>query len=306
MFHPHSLILLVLNQKNVDMSYQSIITKLAVSSNNLYLAAVVGEDKSIHILTAQTLQHLSKRHLPKRPCCLSFTPNNDHILCGDKFGDVYALPTLDDDVAASVEATKPGSNVQANRQSGPAATELTVHTERNRKALANQLKMASTSSQNKQREEPLYEPILGHVSMLTDLISVKVSQGGQTKREYIITSDRDEHIRVSRGLPQAHVIENHCLGHKQFVNRLCLPRDDILVSGGGDDYICAWDWVNGQLLGRFDVKTRVKTSATETLHEYTGEKPITVSGLWSLKGFGNNIAKVSTLRALNPQKKKGH
>lgn len=49
--------------------------------------------------------------------------------------------------------------------------------------------------------------LLGHVSMLTD-IALVVLNG----RNYIITADRDEHIRISRGIPQSHIIEGFCLG----------------------------------------------------------------------------------------------
>lgn len=83
----------------------------------------------------------------------------------------------------------------------------------------------------------------------------------KTTREYIITADRDEHIRVSRGIPQAHVIEGYCLGHEEFVSRLCVApggREDILISGGGDDYLLVWDWPRCRLLGKAGVLEHVR------------------------------------------------
>ncbi|KAL8642783.1 MAG: hypothetical protein Q9228_000574 [Teloschistes exilis] len=104
--------------------------------------------------------------------------------------------------------------------------------------------------------------LLGHVSLLTDVACVSVSDPGNTdaqKRTYIITADRDEHIRVSRGIPQSHVIEGFCLGHNQFVSQLCVPSWDkrILISGGGDDYLLVWDWLSSHVLYQIDLRTLI-------------------------------------------------
>lgn len=96
--------------------------------------------------------------------------------------------------------------------------------------------------------------MLGHVSMLTDLIMARDGE-----REYILTADRDEHIRITRGIPQTHVIEGFCLGHEQFITRLCIPtsRGNILISGGGDDDIYIWEWLSGTLISKVDLKSHV-------------------------------------------------
>lgn len=96
--------------------------------------------------------------------------------------------------------------------------------------------------------------MLGHVSMLTDII-----MGRDGEREYILTADRDEHIRITRGIPQTHVIEGFCLGHEQFITRLCIPtsRENILISGGGDDDIYVWEWLTGTLISKIDLKSHV-------------------------------------------------
>jgi tRNA (guanine-N(7)-)-methyltransferase subunit TRM82 len=170
----------------------------------------------------------------------------------------------------------------------PQANELTVHTKRNLRALENQklslgLKAARQQDSQDQQQQPSFEHtlLLGHVSMLTAICvgtatvdaTTTLSGGsgndgdeaqqaqGRRRREYIITADRDEHIRVSRGMPQAHVIEGFCLGHEDFVSRLCMApggREGILISGGGDDDLFVWDWVAGKLLGRASVLEHVK------------------------------------------------
>ncbi|CAH1762077.1 8658_t:CDS:2 [Entrophospora sp. SA101] len=68
--------------------------------------------------------------------------------------------------------------------------------------------------------------LLGHVSMVTDMILTP-------NNKFIITADRDEHIRVSR-FPKGHNIESYCLGHTQFLSKLhILPwSTDFLLSAG--------------------------------------------------------------------------
>ena len=116
--------------------------------------------------------------------------------------------------------------------------------------------------------------LLGHVSMLTSLLLGEVASRG---RRYIITADRDEHIRVSRYIPQAHIIENFCLGHKEFVYSMVIPqrRPEMLVSGGGDRGLFVWDWVNSELLSQVDVVKVAQEIEPETTK-------VAVSGLYSL------------------------
>ncbi|EED81216.1 predicted protein [Postia placenta Mad-698-R] len=86
------------------------------------------------------------------------------------------------------------------------------------------------------------ELILGHVSLLTCFLL-------STDDKYILTADRDEHIRVS-WFPQGYVIERYCLGHGKYVSALHVPpfAPDTLVSGGGDPMLKVWDWMTGRML----------------------------------------------------------
>jgi len=189
------------------------------------------------------------------------SPDNQTILIGDKFGDVYGLPLhppASDSVPAKVEPEEQ-PNPAARPFMKPSATDLTVHTGRNRKALEAQMKQPKAVKEPEQMAFA-HDLLLGHVSMLTDIACVSVSVNTATKthdRTYILTADRDEHIRVSRGPPQAHIIDSYCFGHTSFVSSLCLlPRTEntILVSGGGDDFLLIWDWRQSTIIGRIDLR----------------------------------------------------
>ena len=215
--------------------------------------------------------------MPKRPCSLVITPDNETILSADKFGDVYSLPLIpsQDPVTADQQA-KEDSPVTASPSPAPAeekpfksqANELTVHTVRNRKALLDQLISAKSTKKGggaQKAEVPFFERtlLLGHVSLLT---AVALGHDSQ-RRPYIITADRDEHIRVSRGTAeQSHVTEAFCMGHDEFVNRLCIPDGGasegslghLLVSGGGDSNLFVWSWLEGRLLAKTPLLSAVK------------------------------------------------
>ena len=85
-----------------------------------------------------------------------------------------------------------------------------------------------------------YTCLLGHLSMLMD---VAMSSCGK----YIITSDRDEKIRVSK-YPNAYNIQCYCLGHTDFVTNIqVLPnyQENILLSSSGDGSIRIWKYLEG-------------------------------------------------------------
>jgi tRNA (guanine-N(7)-)-methyltransferase subunit TRM82 len=225
--------------------------------------------------------------MPKRPCAVLVTPDNKTILCGDKFGDVYSLPLFP---SAFVEKAEDISKTETKEDASskkyvPAATTLTVHSGRNRRALENQMKQKDL--QAKAREGPKFEfqLLLGHVSMLTDVKFATEEVDGKT-RGYIITADRDEHIRISRGPPQAYIIEGFCLGHKDFISKICLlPGTELLVSGGGDDWLGVWDWRAGSLKEKRDLRSALTTlfsSQSSSNTNFGAESPIAVSGLWTV------------------------
>ncbi|KAL4982349.1 hypothetical protein BDW68DRAFT_192230 [Aspergillus falconensis] len=238
-----------------------------------YLVALTGEDKCIRVFRIEedgSFVQLSERPMPKRPCAITFMENND-ILTGDKFGDVYSMPLI-----PSAEP-RAAAKTPAQRSTRIAATNLTVHTQRNLKSLEMQMNMQN--KQKKESDKPVFdhELLLGHVSLLTDVVfaSLPSPDPSSTKRRnYILSADKDEHIRVSRGRPQAHVIENHCLGHTAFISNLCIPKwaPEYLISGGGDPHLIVWNWTAGEILHTVPL---VEQSAE-------GEaKKVAVRGIWA-------------------------
>jgi len=270
------------------------VIKLAISPDSKHVVAVT-DDKAVRVLEVTEsgkLNELSERTMPKRPCAVLVTPDNKTILCGDKFGDVYSLPLFPSVVVDKVEEnSKPGSKEDAgSKKYVPSATTLTVHSGRNRRALENQMKQKDLQAKAREGPKFEYQLLLGHVSMLTDVQFATEDVDGKT-RGYIITADRDEHIRISRGAPQAHIIEGFCLGHKDFISKICLlPGTELLISGGGDDWLGVWDWRAGSLKEKRDMRSALTTlfSSQSSTTSFGAESPIAVSGLWAVPAGTEN------------------
>lgn len=93
-------------------------------------------------------------------------------------------------------------------------------------------------------------PILGHVSMLSEVIVAE-----HENKLYVLTGDRDEHIKVSH-YPKTYVVRNWLFGHHEFVSclHICDFNKDILISGGGDDYLLVWNWWEKTQLSRIELR----------------------------------------------------
>ncbi|KAJ5807804.1 hypothetical protein N7474_009073 [Penicillium riverlandense] len=219
--------------------------------------------------------------MAKRPSALALTPDGKTIICADKFGDAYSLPLIPStDYVAEVQSeAKPYK---------PAATSLTVHTKRNLESLEQQMRQAELKAQKAEEKTALafeHQVILGHVSLLTDLICVPSPTS--PSRSYILTADRDEHIRVSRGVPQAHIIEQYCLGHTAFISKLCVPSwaPELLISGGGDNFLLLWEWTDGRMLQKVP------------LLDPSEAKEVIVRGIWEVS-FAQVTGMDGPLRAI--------
>ncbi|KAH9902278.1 hypothetical protein F4778DRAFT_736963 [Xylariomycetidae sp. FL2044] len=236
--------------KHAPQSEVPFIILLTATEDGSHVVAVSGQDKTLWVFEHDgkgTLKELSQRMMPKRPSAIKISADGKTIFSADKFGDVYALPLV---VSASGTPSR-SSTPQQQRTAPKGANALTVHSQRNLRALEEQRK-GLAKEQDLPKDGPSFEHalLLGHVSMLT-AVALATVEG----RPYIITADRDEHIRVSRGVPQAHVIETFCLGHESFISALCVPpsRPEVLISGGGDPALFLWDWRAGRLVGKADL-----------------------------------------------------
>lgn len=247
--------------------------------------------------------------MPKKPCAIALTADDATILCGDKFGDVYSLPLLgkpyeeapDDSEAEDKDIN--GESKDKNIAFIPAASLRTVHTKKNQEALRNQQRQMKQKREKKTLNFE-HRLLLGHVSLLTDLACASLdghdSPSGKP-REYIITSDRDEHIRVSRGMPQAHIVEGYCQGHSEFISKVCVlqAHSQLLLSGGGDGHLFVWDWLQGTSRQRIDLREPINRLREEYRQDKQKagnlvdpeqpsieniEQSIAVSGIWSSPG----------------------
>lgn len=88
--------------------------------------------------------------------------------------------------------------------------------------------------------------LLGHLSLLLNVLQ-------SSDAKFIISSDRDEKIKVSR-YPNTYNIHTYCLGHTEFVNHLeFLPNNNkYLTSTSGDGTVKCWDYLTGKMIYSID------------------------------------------------------
>ena len=79
------------------------------------------------------------------------------------------------------------------------------------------------------------ELMFGHISAISMSLY-------STKRNLLVSADRDEKIRIAR-YPRADIIESFLLKHRRYVSHLVWGNEDhtVLVSGGADGQIIEWD-----------------------------------------------------------------
>lgn len=89
--------------------------------------------------------------------------------------------------------------------------------------------------------------LLGHTSPLTSL-ALAPGEG------FVISSDRDEHVRISR-YPEGSIVERFLVGHTKFISTVLVLQskgnEGRLVSAGGDRELHVWD------VRRGDCETKV-------------------------------------------------
>ncbi|XP_039750087.1 tRNA (guanine-N(7)-)-methyltransferase non-catalytic subunit wuho [Pararge aegeria] len=96
--------------------------------------------------------------------------------------------------------------------------------------------------------------LLGHLSLLLNVLQTNDGK-------YIITSDRDEKIKVSC-YPNTYNIQTYCLGHKEFVNHIELVpgTNGYLSSTSGDGTVKFWNYIDGTILYTIDTYMDLKNN----------------------------------------------
>ncbi|KAG0296463.1 tRNA (guanine-N(7)-)-methyltransferase non-catalytic subunit trm82 [Linnemannia gamsii] len=184
---------------------------MAFSPDGAFLATAA-DDKIMKIWDTESWKVLGTRTLVRRSNALHFNNSGSHVITADKFGDIYNMVRDIPDVVAPVKSAETTEDAEGDEDEGE-------------------------------------QPILGHVSMATDLVLTP-------DNKYVITSDRDEHIRVSQ-YPKGHNIETYCLGHTSFVTTIrILPgtTHKYLISGAGDATIRAWEYMQGREVQTFNIR----------------------------------------------------
>ncbi|KAK9237949.1 hypothetical protein V1525DRAFT_375984 [Lipomyces kononenkoae] len=238
-------------------SKHNVFRTLSCSPDGKYVVGSTDEQKSLVVLNADDLTVVNIRKFPKRPSAIDITSDSSTVLLGDKFGDVYAVPIRDVTYVPTAGLSKI-SQVSESESGG----EL--------------------------------DPILGHVSMLVDLLITEDQNG----LRHIISSDRDEHIRVTK-YPESFLIERFCLGHEQYVSQLLIPSwcPNTLISGGGDDFLAHWDWTTGELLEKVDVHSILYPESEQNESEAQVEE-VAMSGIWQVPELQLILAYDETVKML--------
>ena len=115
---------------------------------------------------------------------------------------------------------------------------------------------------------------MGHVSLLTSLIMAPNDR-------FMITTDRDEHVRVTE-YPKTNNIQSFCLGHRDLVYTSMIPSWDpsIVISAGCDSWLGVWDYEYGKLISKFDLTPlvnevkMVKFTVVKTMQPIPGTRNI--------------------------------
>lgn len=113
--------------------------------------------------------------------------------------------------------------------------------------------------------------LLGHLSVILDMI---MSPCGK----FIITCDRDEKIRVSC-YPNSYNIVSFCLGHNEFVSKLHLLKNNILLSASGDGTVRLWNYLEGKELNRINTDDFVNSNILNSFINEMDKEKVEVSTL---------------------------
>lgn len=123
---------------------------------------------------------------------------------------------------------------------------------------------SASSAKDAEAVKPTSTPkrlLLGHTaSMLTGLNVVRKNSDEQ---QFILTSDRDEKVRVSN-FPETHIIQGYLLGHSSFISCMDAISDErsLCLTASGDGTSRLWDYKTCKEVGMLPVVVK-KSSETK-------------------------------------------
>lgn len=206
--------------------------RLASFSHSDRFLALTGDDKVLRVWKLERAadnsitgfefgKEIVIKLLPKRAAILHWLPRSDATPEGseelieiDRFGDVRSFLVNENDVRTLPSASK--DEAQADEQ-----------------------------DQMDSPEDASMQILLGHVSMITSLAFIPGAKANSPPK-YIITGDRDEHIRISRWGSKrlTYVIDRYLQGSESFVGALAVVPDADgtlrLVSSEGGRSLRVW------------------------------------------------------------------
>ncbi|KAG5513523.1 hypothetical protein PMAC_000955 [Pneumocystis sp. 'macacae'] len=219
--------------------------------NNIYL----GAGKNIYVINSKTGEKIANWSLPESSIIQQKDSMNDApvIQCIGISSTYDLLFVSSNDKLLRIFDISEGLSLQNEKQCRKRPCIITVIDSLSKVFVSDKFGDVYSFSLNQESQTDintsLLPPnlVLGHISMITDMVVTHDSK-------YLITSDRDEHIKISH-LPNCVVIKGYCLGHHEFVSKLCILswKHDILISGGGDPYLFIWNWEIQELLCKIDL-----------------------------------------------------
>ncbi|UZJ57375.1 hypothetical protein CBS101457_006695 [Exobasidium rhododendri] len=185
------------------------------------LLALVGDDKDLHIFRigglstkTVTVEETWSLALPKRLVKMVWEQDDNTaekiLTTGDRHGDIRTF---------TIPITKTERNERDTKRRRIAAPD------------EDKKKEEGDDVDDGDDIDSTNPPLLGHVSMLTDFVLTSfTSPSPQMPEGYIISSDRDEHIRISRwGKRRAgHLALRYLLGSTDAVGALFVIEHDLL------------------------------------------------------------------------------
>lgn len=241
----------IYNPSRKEIIYQAVMSTNIVSvSSNAGRWILTLDRKQLVIIDRKDLSKHEIFHLPRRATSALMTGSGDEedkVIFADKFGDVcvHSLESMRSLSRQTLMA------LRDHALKNPTDTSFAAINEVGLKAAAELVKQFENDDSQltlppnndaEIRDFMVKDSLLGHLAILTHM-QLESIEG----KQYLITADKDEKIRLSE-YPELHRCVSILCGHTQFITALTMIGDQYLVSSGADSTIRLWDARNGKEL----------------------------------------------------------